>query len=93
MPPRLRTSFSDDDPPLPHFTPIKFEAGKDPIDPYSRLLTTTELAKVLRSSSRAIYYLRERKLIPVVRLGRSVRFRLADVERALARLTIKEVAL
>jgi hypothetical protein len=71
---KVGTSFSNDDPPLPRFTPIKFEAGKDPVDPYSRLLTTTELAKVLRSSWRAVYYLRERKL--------SVRFRLADVERA-----------
>jgi excisionase family DNA binding protein len=92
MPARL-PSPSKDDPALPRFTPIKFEAGKDPVDPYSRLLTTTELAKVLRSSWRAVYYLRERKLIPVVRLGRSVRFRLADVERALQRLTIKEVEL
>jgi len=31
-------------------------------------------------------------MIPVVKLGRSVRFRLADVERALTRLTIREVA-
>jgi excisionase family DNA binding protein len=62
------------------------------IDPYSRLLTTTELSKVLRSSWRAVCYLREKKLIPVVKLGRSVRFRLSEVERALQRLTIKEVA-
>jgi hypothetical protein len=33
MPPKLRTSFSNDELPLSRFTPIKFEAGKDPVDP------------------------------------------------------------
>jgi excisionase family DNA binding protein len=78
--------------PAARFSPIEFTEAEGLIDPYSRLLTTTELSKVLRSSWRAVYYLREKKMIPVLKLGRSVRFRLADVERALARLTIREVA-
>jgi excisionase family DNA binding protein len=61
---------------------------------YSRPLTKIELADYLRVSPRTIdYYIAGRK-IPFIKLGpRLVRFRLADVERALKRYTVEEISL
>lgn len=50
-----------------------------------------DLAQYLSLSLRSVDNLIARKAIPFVRLGRSVRFRIADVDRALERFTRKEV--
>jgi excisionase family DNA binding protein len=57
------------------------------------LATKAELARFLNVSPRTVdNYVASRK-IPFLKLGRLVRFRLADVERALKRYTISEVSL
>jgi predicted DNA-binding transcriptional regulator AlpA len=60
-------------------------------DLYTRLLNKRDLAKLIGKSVRSVEYLMKARTIPHVKLGASVRFRLKDVERALGRLTIKEV--
>lgn len=55
------------------------------------LLTEKEQAERLSISWRALQEYRRKRLVPHVRLGRLVRYMPADVERALERLTIKEV--
>jgi excisionase family DNA binding protein len=61
--------------------------------PYPRPMTRQELAAFLGVSQRTIdSYIASRR-IPYVKLGRLVRFRLPDVERALSRFTIEEVSL
>jgi excisionase family DNA binding protein len=62
-------------------------------DLYSRLLTTPELGDAISLSHRSIQYLTKRRAIPYIKIGRSVRFRLRDVERALEKFTIREVSL
>ncbi len=56
-------------------------------------LTRSELASFLNVSVRTIdgYVLSRR--IPYIRLGRLLRFRVQDVERALKRYTIEEVSI
>jgi excisionase family DNA binding protein len=62
--------------------------------PYPRPLTKAELAQHLQVCPRTVDYLMARRKIPFIKLGgRLVRFRLADVERALKRFTIEEVTL
>ena len=60
---------------------------------YSRPITKDELAKFLRVSSRTVDNYVSRRRIPYIKLGRIVRFRLPDVERALRRFTVEEVSL
>ncbi len=62
-------------------------------DLYSRLLTTPELGDAISLSERSIQYLQKRRAIPYIKIGRSVRFRLRDVEKALERFTVREVTL
>jgi excisionase family DNA binding protein len=62
-------------------------------DPYSRLVDKRETAWYLRLSERAVDRLRHRRVIPFIRVGGVIRFRLADVEKALERFKVKEVAL
>jgi excisionase family DNA binding protein len=62
-------------------------------DPYGRYLSPRELGKILNKSASSIYRLRKRRAIPYVLIGGEVRFRLRDVEKALERYTVKEVAL
>ena len=62
-------------------------------DLYSRLITTTELGEAISLCDRSIHYLKKRRAIPYIKIGRSTRFRLRDVERALEKLTIREVTL
>ncbi len=50
-----------------------------------------DLARHLSLSLRTIDNLIARKAIPFVRLGRSVRFRIVDVDRALERFVRREV--
>jgi excisionase family DNA binding protein len=59
---------------------------------YSRPITKAELAEHLRVSPRTVdHYISCRK-IPYIKLGRLVRFRIADVERALRRFTVEEIS-
>jgi excisionase family DNA binding protein len=60
---------------------------------HSRPITKTELAKFLGVSPRTVDSYVSSRRIPYIKLGRLVRFRLADVERALQRFTVEEVAL
>jgi len=54
------------------------------------LLTYPEVAERLRMDRRSVQNLVARRAIPVIRLNaRCARFRWADVEAALAKLTIK----
>ena len=60
--------------------------------PERRLKTAKELAAELGVREPFIAALVRRRQIPVIKLGyKTLRFRSEDVERALARLTIKEV--
>jgi Helix-turn-helix domain len=56
------------------------------------IVTERELAKELRVSVRALINYRNRRLIPHIRLGRSVRYDRVAVEKALEKLTVKELA-
>jgi excisionase family DNA binding protein len=61
---------------------------------YPRPLTKAELARHLQVCPRTVDYLMARRKIPFIKLGgRLVRFRLGDVERALTRYTVEEIAL
>jgi excisionase family DNA binding protein len=61
--------------------------------PYPRPMTKAELAEFLRVSDRTVDNYVIGRVIPYIKIGRSVRFRLADVEKALSRYTVKEVSL
>jgi Helix-turn-helix domain len=56
------------------------------------IVTEKELAKELRLSLRGLINLRNRRLVPHIRLGRSVRYDRAAVEKALEKLTVNELA-
>jgi hypothetical protein len=62
-------------------------------DPYARYLNKRDLGKVLDKSERSIDRMRKKKVIPFVKIGGEIRFRLKDVERALARYVVKEASL
>lgn len=55
------------------------------------LLDIHEIAETLGCSWRHVQNLKDRRMIPHLKLGRLVKFRLADVERALEKLTVREV--
>lgn len=52
------------------------------------LMTEIELARYLRICRRQLYNWRMTGLIPYIKLGKAVRFRLSDVEHVLETLTI-----
>ena len=54
--------------------------------------TEEELARELRVSQRHLINLRNRRLIPFVRLGRLIRYNRAAVEKAIQKLTVKELS-
>ena len=54
--------------------------------------TEEELAKELRVSQRHLINLRNRRLIPFVRLGRLIRYNRAAVEKAIQKLTVQELS-
>ena len=56
------------------------------------IVTEKELARELRLSLRGLINLRNRRLIPHIRLGRSVRYDRSAVQRALEKLTVTEIA-
>ena len=55
------------------------------------LLTTDDLCAYLQVSKRTVRYWTALKRIPHLKIGRSTRFRLADVERALMRYAVEEI--
>ena len=56
------------------------------------LLSLRDVADHLGISERHVQNLRFRRLIPAIKLSeRCLRFRLSDVERALEKLTIREI--
>ena len=56
------------------------------------IVTERELARELRISVRALITYRNRRLLPHIRIGRSVRYDRAAVEKALQKLTVTEIA-
>jgi len=59
------------------------------IDPYLRLLTKEELAPFIGKAPRSIDRMVRLRVIPYLKIGRHVRFRLRDVEQALDRFVVK----
>jgi len=62
------------------------------VDPHSRLLTSYETGAYLGKSARTVQRLAKLRVLPSIKIGRSLRFRLADVERALGRYQVKAVS-
>ena len=58
---------------------------------HPRLNTEKQQAAQLQCSLRHLVDLRNKRLIPFIRLGRSIRYDPNAVQRALEKLTIKEV--
>ena len=63
-----------------------------PSDTPRHLFTDNELAAYLRVCRRQLYSWRMSGLIPYIKIGKAVRFRLSDVESALASKTIQHKA-
>ena len=57
----------------------------------SRLLTETEACEYLRVRPRQLFNWRSAGLVPFIRIGRAVRFRVSDLDAALDRMTINPV--
>jgi hypothetical protein len=58
---------------------------------HPRLITEKQQADQLQCSLRHLVDLRNKRLIPFIRLGRSIRYDPDAVQRALQKLTIKEL--
>jgi hypothetical protein len=58
----------------------------------TRLLNEKQQAKELNISYRHIIALRQRRLIPFIRLGRAIRYDPSQVARAIQKLTVREIA-
>ena len=56
------------------------------------LINESEQAALLSCCKRHLVNLRQKRLIPFVKLGRLVRYNPDDVARAIEKLTIKELA-
>ena len=63
-----------------------------PRENHQHLYTEQELADYLRICRRQLYSWRMSGLIPYIKIGKAVRYRLADVEAVLATLTIQHEA-
>jgi NAD dependent epimerase/dehydratase family enzyme len=64
-----------------------------PVETRYELIDTPEVAQRMKVCERTVQNLVARRAIPVVRVSpRCVRFRWPDIEAALARVTVKEVA-
>jgi len=68
------------------FTPMLVGS---PREDHQHLYTGKELAAYLRICSRQLYSWRMAGLIPYIKIGKAVRYRLADVEAVLATRTIQ----
>lgn len=56
-----------------------------------RLLTETEACEYLRVRPRQLFNWRSAGLVPFIRIGRAVRFRVTDLDAALDRMTINPI--
>ena len=54
------------------------------------LLKKDELAALLRVTPRHLEKLTKRRVIPFIKLGRSIRYKWSAVEKALDKVTVKE---
>lgn len=61
-----------------------------PIDGGSALLTDQEACRFLRISPRQLYSWRVLGIIPFIRIGRSIRYRLRDLEAAIESLAVAD---
>ena len=57
----------------------------------SRLLTETEACEYLRVRPRQLFNWRMSGLVPFIRIGRAIRFRVADLDAAIDRMTINSI--
>ena len=73
---------------MPQSYCVPLERTEHQID---HLATTEDVAKLARVSKRTVQIWVYERRIPQLKLGRLLRFRLADVQRALNRHTIQEV--
>lgn len=55
-----------------------------------RLLTNIEAAKAMRVSPRTLLTMRQRGLVPWIRIGKRIVFELDSLSRAIGKLEIKE---
>jgi hypothetical protein len=82
------------EPPVDQFNEQRLRELVDQFnDPYARYLNKRDLGRILDKSQRSIDRMRKKKIIPFVMIGGEVRFRLKDVERALARYVVREISL
>lgn len=68
-------------------------AARNEYDGYPQPLTRLELAAFLKLSPRTIDRYVASRRIPFIKIGKTLRFQLADVHRALKRFTVEEVNL
>jgi excisionase family DNA binding protein len=59
---------------------------------HSRPLTKSELCEYLSVSPRTVDTYVSTRRIPFIKIGRTIRFNLVDVQKALRRFTVKEIA-
>lgn len=57
----------------------------------SRLLTETEACEYLRVRPRQLFNWRMTGLVPFIRIGRAIRFRVTDLDAAIDRMTINPI--
>jgi excisionase family DNA binding protein len=73
---------------MPQSSRAPIERVENQVDP---LATTEDVARHCRVSKRTVQAWYYTRIIPSLKIGRLVRFRLKDVEKALNRHTIQEV--
>jgi excisionase family DNA binding protein len=73
---------------MPQSSRVPIERVENQVEP---LATTEDVARHCRASKRTVQAWYYHKIIPCIKIGRLVRFRLRDVEKALNRHTIQEV--
>lgn len=59
-----------------------------PVDTGSQLITDEEACQYLRIRQRQLYSWRVRGIIPFIRIGRSIRYRLRDLDAAIGAMTV-----
>jgi hypothetical protein len=71
-------------------------SGMDPqkrtIDSGNQILTDTEACEHLRFRQRQLYTYRMQGVIPFIRIGRSIRYRLRDLDAAIDAMTVVSLA-
>ena len=58
-----------------------------------KYLTTEEVCKLIKVSSRTVFEWRQRHLLPFIQIGSNIRYRLSDVEDFLAKYSVKSRSL